>query len=83
VSIARKLHGKHVSAATVEERLLVEAVFSVWFVLRLYCGNQQEKLVGDLRSVVRTVSCLSIGSLILATRNLFLGASDDRLCVLT
>jgi hypothetical protein len=48
VVIARQQHGKHVSAAknqhsTIEE--LLEVVFSVWSVPRLYSEDQWNKLV--------------------------------------
>jgi hypothetical protein len=48
VAIATQSCGKHISAAinqhaTTDE--LLEAVFSVWFVPRLYSKDQQEKLV--------------------------------------
>jgi hypothetical protein len=47
-AIARQRRGKHVSAATNQHATIegvLEAVFSVWSVPRLYSEDQREKLV--------------------------------------
>lgn len=55
--IARRRHGKHVSALTDTDETTEGAVFHVWSAPRLYSEGQREKLVGSRRRRLAVVSC--------------------------